>query len=104
MPWHKLLEQAIAYAKEGFPVTPSQHTWTKVNLDEKDQTFRALNRFEEFSRIFLKDGKPYKVGDIFIQEDLAHTLELIAQNGSDYFYDSELTERMVEDLQKHGGF
>ncbi|WP_339289375.1 gamma-glutamyltransferase [Ureibacillus sp. FSL K6-0786] len=103
MPWHKLLEQAIAYAKEGFPVTPSQHTWTKVNLDEKDQTFRALNRFEEFSRIFLKDGKPYKVGDIFIQEDLAHTLELIAQNGADYFYDSELTERLVEDLQKHGG-
>lgn len=101
--WGNLLEQAVQYAKEGFPVTPSQHRWTKINLDEEDSTFRALGRFEEFARIFLKDGKPYEVGDIFIQEDLANTLELIARNGADYYYDSELTERMVEDLQKHGG-
>jgi gamma-glutamyltranspeptidase/glutathione hydrolase len=101
--WRKLLQQAIHYAKEGFPVTPSQHHWTKVNLDEEDQNFRALGRFEEFARIFLKDGKPYEVGDVFIQEDLAITLGLIAENGEDYFYDSELTDRMAEDLQKHGG-
>lgn len=101
--WHTLLQQAIQYAKEGFPVTPSQHHWLKINLDENRQTFLSLGHFEEFSRIFLKDGEPYEAGDIFIQEDLANTLEQIATYGADYFYESGLTEQMVEDLQKHGG-
>ncbi|HWL13526.1 MAG TPA: gamma-glutamyltransferase, partial [Ureibacillus sp.] len=103
LPWASLLESAIGYAKEGFPVTPSQEHWTTVNLDEADTEFRALQRFEEFTRVFLKDGKPYKSGDVMKQEDLAETLKLIAENGADYLYNSELTDRIVEDLQRHGG-
>lgn len=101
--WASLLESAIRYAKEGFPVTPSQEYWTEVNLDEKDTEFRALQRFEEFSRVFLKEGKPYKAGEVMKQEDLANTLKGIAENGADYFYNSDLTEKIVDDLQKHGG-
>lgn len=61
MEWADLLAQSIHYASEGFPVTPSQEYWTSVNLDANDTEFRALQRFEEFSRVFLKDGAPYKV-------------------------------------------
>lgn len=103
LPWSSLLEQAIQYAKEGFPVTPSQQYWTEVNLDESDTEFRALQRFEEFSRVFLNNGRPYKAGEIMKQEDLGNTLAIIAENGADYFYNSELTEKIVKDLQKHGG-
>lgn len=101
--WGSLLEEAIRFAEEGFPVTPSQANWTKVNLDTEDKTFRDLGRFEEFVRVFLKDGKPYDAGEIMVQEDLAKNLRKIAEVGADYFYDSELTRAMVEDLQKHGG-
>ncbi|WP_404427344.1 gamma-glutamyltransferase [Ureibacillus chungkukjangi] len=101
--WESLLESAIGYAEEGFPVTPSQEHWTTVNLDESDTEFRALQRFEEFTRVFLKDGKPYKAGEIMKQEDLAQALKLIAENGAEYLYNSELTEKIVADLQKHGG-
>lgn len=101
--WSSLLEQAIQYAKEGFPVTPSQRYWTEVNLDEKDTEFRALQRFDEFSQVFLNNGKPYKAGEIMKQEDLGNTLTAIAENGADYFYNSELTKKIVEDLKKHGG-
>lgn len=103
LPWSSLLEQAISYAKDGFPVTPSQQFWTTVNIDESDTEFRALKRFDEFSRIFLKDGESYKAGDLMKQEDLASTLTSIAENGADYFYNSELTERIVTDLQNQGG-
>ncbi|MFP3918101.1 gamma-glutamyltransferase [Lysinibacillus telephonicus] len=103
LPWSSLLEQAIQYAKEGFPVTPSQQYWTEVNLDESDTEFRALQRFEEFSRVFLNKRRPYKAGEIMKQEDLGNTLAIIAENGADYFYNSELTEKIVKDLQKHGG-
>lgn len=101
--WKSLLNQSIYYAKEGFPVTPSQSYWTKVNLNEKDTEFRALQRYEQFTKIFLKNGKPFEPGDIIVQKDLANTLQCISQNGADYFYNSELTEKIVEDLQKHGG-
>ena len=101
--WASLLESAIGYAEEGFPVTPSQEHWTTVNLDETDTEFRALQRFDEFTRVFLKAGKTYKVGEIMKQEDLANTLKLIAENGAEYLYNSELTEKIVADLQKHGG-
>ena len=70
--WQDLLTQAITYAKEGFPVTESQAYWTEVNL-ENDQQFRALQRFEEFARIYLKDGASYKAGEVLRQTDLGHT-------------------------------
>ena len=101
--WDSLLNSAITYAKDGFPVTPSQEYWTNVNLNEEDTEFRALQRFDEFRKVYLKDGKPFKAGDIFRQEDLARTLQLIAENGADYFYNSELTAKIVENLQAHGG-
>ena len=101
--WTNLLASAISYAKDGFPVTPSQEYWTKVNLNEEDTEFRALQRFDEFTKVFLKEGKPYQAGEIMRQEDLANTLQLIAEHGSDYFYNSELTERVVKNLQENGG-
>ncbi|TSI05958.1 gamma-glutamyltransferase [Lysinibacillus sp. BW-2-10] len=101
--WVSLLESAIHYAKEGFPVTPSQEYWTSVNLDEKDTEFRALGRYAGFKQVFLKGNRPYQAGDVMKQMDLAKTLTAIAENGANHFYNSELTEKVVADLQKHGG-
>lgn len=100
--WSDLLTQAIRYAKEGFPVTESQHYWTTINL-ENDTEFRALQRFEEFARIYLDEGKAPKVGSILKQTDLGNTLELIAKNGARSFYEGEIAEKIVEDLQRQGG-
>jgi len=100
----QLLQSAIQYAKEGFPVTPSQEHWTRVNLDEKDDKLRHLQRFSEFTKVFLKsNGLSYHAGDLMKQPDLANTLAGIAQEGSTYFYQGELAKRMAEDLQLNGG-
>lgn len=99
--WAQLLDDAIQYARDGFPVTPSQQHWTEVNL-EPDEHFRALQRFEEFSTIYVEDGKPPEAGSVFKQEDLAYTLQRIAEDGAMYFYD-ELAKQLVEDLAAHGG-
>jgi len=102
--WGELLEQAIAYAKDGFPVTSSQAYWTNVNLNEEDYEFRNLQRFDEFCKVFLKQyGLCYNPGDIMKQPDLALTLEGIAKGGSKFFYQGELAARMVADLQENGG-
>ncbi|WP_078429183.1 gamma-glutamyltransferase [Alkalihalobacterium alkalinitrilicum] len=101
--WSDLLQSAISYAKEGYPVTPSQQYWTEVNLDRKDQTYRNLQRFPEFSRIFTNSGEPWKAGEVMKQTDLALTLEGIAENGADAFYNGSISKQMVADIQKHEG-
>ena len=104
LPWDKLLESAINYADNGFPVTPSQETWTKTNIDTNDKVFRDLQRFEGFQQTYLKpNGEPYKVGEIFKQEELAKTLKLVAEKGADEFYKGEIAQKIVADLQAHGG-
>ncbi|WP_394231370.1 gamma-glutamyltransferase [Niallia oryzisoli] len=102
--WDQLLASAIFYAKEGFPVTPSQEYWTNINLDERDDEFRHLQRFLEFRKIFLKSsGLSYKAGELMKQTDLALTLEGIAQKGAQFLYNGEITKMMVKDLQEKEG-
>lgn len=102
--WDDLLQTAIFYAKEGFPVTPSQEHWTNVNLQEKDKQQRYLQRFSEFKQIFTKSsGQAYRAGELIRQQDLSITLEGIAKEGCGLFYKGKLAEAMIDDLQKHGG-
>lgn len=100
--WQDTLTQAIYFAKEGFPVTESQEYWTTVNLQD-DYEFRALQRFDEFARIFLKDGASYKAGELMKQTDLGETLAHIAAHGANAFYEGELAEKIVAGLQGVGG-
>ncbi len=103
-PWRDLLTPAIDYAKNGFPVTPRQAKWTTAVLNPATTGFGTQNCYAAFRRIFLrKDGSPYQAGEVFRQQDLASTLELIADKGADEFYQGLLANRLVSELQAHGG-
>ncbi|WP_078552501.1 gamma-glutamyltransferase [Bacillus alkalicellulosilyticus] len=102
--WSDLLQPAIQYAKEGFPVTSSQEFWTKVNLEKQDENFRYLQRFSEYQKVYLKEtGMPFRVGELMKQPDLTVTLEDIAEGGSDVFYRGHIGKQMVSDLEEQGG-
>ena len=103
MPWKELFASAIAYARDGFPVSTSLSYWSAVNADPDDKVFRDLQRFPEFARVFMKDGKPLVTGDLFRQPDLAATLTAIAEKGAAEFYRGDIAKRIVADLEKHGG-
>lgn len=104
LPWSRLLEASVGYARNGFVVTPSVQDWEKVNVDTRDQEFRNLQRFDEFRRVYLHpDGTPYKIGETLKQPDLADSLDLIAKNGADAFYRGPIAEKIAADLQAHGG-
>ncbi|MEW8987753.1 MAG: gamma-glutamyltransferase, partial [Bacillus sp. (in: firmicutes)] len=102
--WEELLQSAIGYAKDGYPVTPSQEYWTRVNLDETDNQFRCLQKYSEFKKIFTtSSGLSFSVGELMKQPDLAITLEGIAEEGSDLFYKGMLAKSITEDLNAYGG-
>lgn len=102
--WADILKTPIEYAQNGFPVSTSLNYWSQVNVDPADTEFRDLQRFPEFSKIFLKDGdQPYQVGDILKQSDLADTLSTIAKKGAKEFYQGSIAKKIVADLEAHDG-
>lgn len=102
--WSKLLSDAIDYAGNGFPVTPSQEYWTRINLDHNDTEFRALQRYRGFRQIYLKqDGSIYQAGERFKQEDLAYSLQVIAEQGATAFYTGEIAKKITTELHAKGG-
>ncbi|WP_019142884.1 gamma-glutamyltransferase [Noviherbaspirillum massiliense] len=104
MKWRRLLDSAIGYAENGFVVTPSLEMWGKINVDPKDSEFRNLQRFEGFKKTYLKaDGSPYNAGEIMKLPELAASLRLIAKDGAKAFYQGPIADKIVQDLQAHGG-
>jgi gamma-glutamyltranspeptidase/glutathione hydrolase len=59
---------------------------------------------KELLRVFSKpDGSEFEEGDLFVQKDLAETLEQIAEEGPDAFYKGQIADRIALDMEKHGG-
>ena len=103
IPWKALFASALSYAVEGFPVSTSFARWLAINTDTEGLATRRLQRFPEFARVFMKDGRRPAVGDIFRQPDLARTLEKIAEKGAAEFYTGSIAERITDDLAEHDG-
>ncbi|MEE9182795.1 MAG: gamma-glutamyltransferase [candidate division NC10 bacterium] len=102
--WTSLFEEAIEYAEAGYPVTPSQAMWTARNIEEGSDPLRGLQRWEGFRGTYLKpDGRPYGPGEVMKQPDLARTLRTIAYGGGRFFYEGDITRRIVRYLDGHGG-
>ena len=102
--WHQLFDSAIGYGEAGFSVSQNQERWTKLSINEKHKEFFYLQRFPGFRQTYLKqNGEFYQVGEIFKQPQLAQTLKVIAQKGGAEFYQGEIAQKIVADLQANGG-
>ncbi len=103
MSWKDLLSSAAAYAEDGFPVSTSLARWSTIDASPADKELRSLQRFPEFARVFMKNGSPLAPGEVFRQPDLAKTLHILAEKGADEFYKGSIAEKIIDDLEKHGG-
>ena len=103
MAWKDLFASAIGYAENGVPVSTSLARWSAINADVQDSTFRNLQRFPEFAKVFMKNGAPLAEGDMFRQPDLARTLKTIAEKGAAEFYTGSIARKITADMEKHGG-
>jgi gamma-glutamyltranspeptidase / glutathione hydrolase len=95
----EVLAPAIGYAREGFPVTELiAHYWNLSVPTRRDQ----LN----FLETFTIDGRAPLKGEIWRNENLARTLEILAQGpkGRHSFYQGELAEIIASAVQEAGGF
>ena len=93
----EVLQPAIGLAENGFPVTYDLAGVLKKYEDR-------LKKCEATAKIFYKpDGTYYAAGEILVQEDLAWSLKQIATQGIDAFYNGEISQRIIRDVQKNNG-
>ena len=63
-----------------------------------------IESFEGTRLYFLNsNGDSFMGGDIVVQKDLANTLKIISENGRKGFYEGEIAEKIVNDMQSNGG-
>lgn len=93
----QLLQPAIGYARDGFPVTPI------IAAQWAEQT-ELLQRDAAASATYLPGGRAPRAGEWFRNPDLARTLQAIADSGVSHFYTGTLGRRIVEHVQRLGGF
>ncbi|MFN9344514.1 MAG: gamma-glutamyltransferase, partial [Planctomycetota bacterium] len=92
----QVLQPAIDYAREGFPVSELiAHYWERSG---------GLARYPGFADTFLPGGKAPRKGELFRNPALAETLEKIARNGRDEFYRGETAKQIDAFMKRVGGY
>ena len=97
LPWAQLVAPAIKLAREGIPITYSLQSGFARNKSRFDLYPSSQAKF------FKADGTAYELGELWVQEDLAHTLELIQASGRDGFYNGDIAKRLEDYMAANGG-
>lgn len=98
--WSTIVKPSIRIAKRGYRVTKLQHELQEKNLEN---FFKVKSK--SGAKYFLKDGEvPYEIGDLFVQDDLANTLEQLASYGFRSFYHGLIANLIDKDMRFNNGF
>lgn len=99
----EVLEPAITYAKEGFPVSPTVgYYWQRAFNIYKERL--TSDEFSHWFKTFAPKNKAPEPGDIVTFKDHAKTLELIALTNGEVFYQGEIAEKIAHFSKTHNGF
>jgi len=97
MKMSEILEPAIDYAENGFPVSEIVAYGIARNA-------RVLQRYPGFKELWMADGTTPKKGEIWKNPDLANTLSIIAEKGRDGFYRGKVAQTIADFMEENGGF
>lgn len=103
LPLEKVLEPAITYAREGYPVSPVTSKIWNTAYREFSETLTE-ECFRSWFETFAPDGHAPQPGEIWRSEAHAKTLEMIAQTHAKAFYRGELADQIDEFSRKTGGY
>jgi gamma-glutamyltranspeptidase/glutathione hydrolase len=88
-----IIQYAINIADTGFYINESF-------AELLDQYQKDFSQFPGTSKIF---GRSFAGGDLLIQKDLANTLRLIKDNGTDGFYKGAVADLIVKEMNSSNG-
>ena len=97
LPIKDILQPAINYAREGFPVTEVIAYY--LNIDAEN-----LKEYPNIKEVFMPEGRTPSKGEIFRNPLLANTLEKIAIGGRTEFYRGSIARDIDAFMKQQGGF
>lgn len=97
LPWKRVLQPAIQQAREGVTVTYDLAGLLRARRERMCKNEAACGYF------YKEGGVPYEPGDVWVQEDLAATLERIADEGPKGFYSGKTAELIAAEMARGGG-
>lgn len=95
--WHDVVEPAIQLARTGIPLSWKLHEGFIEQMERFKQYPASLKKFTR------SDGSPYQPGDLWVQPDLAKSLERIQEQGKKGFYEGETARLLADFMAKNGG-
>jgi gamma-glutamyltranspeptidase / glutathione hydrolase len=92
-----ILQPAINYARDGFPVT-------EVIASSLEKNTELLKDYPNIKEVYMPGGKSPSKGEIFKNPQLASTLEKIVRGGRNEFYRGSIARDIDLFMKKQGGF
>lgn len=111
MSFAEVADAAIRLARDGFPIDPFMCSVIEDNLE-------GYSRWPSNASIYLPEGRPPRPGERFLQQDLASTLQHMADEEAaqaekgrvaglraayDAFYRGDIARTITEYHREHGG-
>jgi len=96
LPLSQVLQPAIYYAENGYPVPELIHGFWEGGIP-------TISADAESRRVYLSGGKAPAVAEVFQNPDLAKALRLIASGGVPAYYKGEIAQAIVATSREHGG-
>ena len=97
LPMREILQPAINYARDGFPVT-------EVIANSLETGTAALKQYPNIKETYMPGGKSPAKGEIFKNPNLANTLDKIARGGRNEFYRGSIAKSIDAFMKSQGGF
>ncbi|WP_160141777.1 gamma-glutamyltransferase [Salicibibacter halophilus] len=92
MTFAEVLQPAIEVAEDGFV---SDENFVRETMENQER----FDLFTSTRDIYLnEDGSAPETGDVIQNPDMAHTYQLLAEEGSEVFYEGEIAEAMVDTI------
>ncbi len=92
-----ILNPAINYAENGFPVTELVSYYMEI-------ANKNFNQYPNFKETYHINGSTPKKGQLFKNKDLGKTLRLIAKKGRKGFYEGPVAKTISDFIIGQGGF
>ncbi len=97
LPMEQVLAPAIAYARDGFPVSQLIAYYWRLSVP-------LLSDQPGFLETFTRDGQGPQEGQLWRNPDLADTYERLARGGRDAFYEGDVARTIARCVQDAGGY
>lgn len=96
--WPALFEGAIRIARGGLPFPKTSAYYLSVTWNE------IWDQYPIARALFSRDGGPLAEGDVMVQDQLAESLQIVAERGPAAMYEGELASEIEDAIAADGGF